>query len=187
MYSFWFVFFLAEKLLKDTFSLFFHPQLLTISPFLVPLAKKIKDWKLVAKGLLFGCCGIAILAIIATFSGVAHWQFKLPSFAAIRILSNLFLTSIPEEGFYRGFLQNTLCKYFENIKCGRGIALILTSVLFTATHIYWSPNLPILIFIFLASLLYGCIYMVSKKIELSILCHFGLNFIHMILFSYHAM
>jgi hypothetical protein len=31
MYSFWFVFFLAEKLLKDTFSLFFHPQLLTIS------------------------------------------------------------------------------------------------------------------------------------------------------------
>jgi tetratricopeptide (TPR) repeat protein len=41
MYSFWFVFFLVEKLLKDTFSLFFHPQLLTISPTLAEASVKI--------------------------------------------------------------------------------------------------------------------------------------------------
>ena len=76
--------------------------------FLVPLARGIKDWIAVAKGLLIGCAGIAILAIVATATGATHWQFKIPTFAAARLLSNFFLTSIPEEGFYRGFMRNTL-------------------------------------------------------------------------------
>ena len=70
---------------------------------------------------------------------------------------------------------------------GKILALILTSVLFTATHIYWSPNLEILAFVFLASLLYGSVYLISGKIESAILCHFLLNLIHMTFFSYHAM
>ena len=41
------------------------------------------------------------------------------------------------------------CKYFENIKLGKILALILASILFTAAHVYWSPNLQILIFDFL--------------------------------------
>ncbi len=155
--------------------------------FLVVLARKTKDWKAVLKGLLIGCAGIAILAIVTTFAGSTHWHFKLPTFAAPRILSNFFLTSIPEEGFYRGFIQSTFYKYFENIRFGKILALISTSLLFTAAHIYWSPNLLILAFVFLASLLYGSIYLISGKIETSILCHFLLNFIHMTFFSYHAM
>ena len=155
--------------------------------FLVPLARDRQDWALALKGLLFGCAGIAILAILATFSGVAHWQFKLPSFVITRTLSNFFLTSIPEEGFFRGFIQATLYKYFGNTKLGKTSALLLTSILFTATHVYWSPNLSILLFVFFASLLYGGVYWISGKIESSILCHFLLNFIHMTFFSYHAM
>jgi membrane protease YdiL (CAAX protease family) len=155
--------------------------------FLVPLARNAKDWAAVLKGLLFGCGGIAILAILATFSGATHWQFKLPSFITARLLSNFFLTCIPEEGFYRGFIQTTLCKYFESMKFGKILALVLTSILFTATHIYWTLNLQILVFVFLASLLYGSVYLISGKIESSILCHFLLNFIHMTFFSYHAM
>ena len=154
---------------------------------LVPLARDTKDWSAVLKGLMFGCAGIAVMAVLATLSGATHWQFKLPSFIAARILSNFFLTSIPEEGFYRGFIQNTLCKYFKSIKLGRYLALLLTSILFTAAHVYWSSNIQILIFVFLASLLYGGVYLISGKIESSILCHFLLNLIHMTFFSYHAM
>lgn len=154
--------------------------------FLVPLARGAKDWRIALKGLMFGCAGIAIMAVLATLSGATHWQFKLPSFIAARTLSNFFLTSIPEEGFYRGFIQNTLCKYFENIRLGKYLALLLTSILFTAAHVYWSPNIQILIFVFLASLLYGGVYLISGKIESSILCHFLLNLIHMTFFSYHA-
>ena len=155
--------------------------------FIVPLAQTVKDWASALKGLLIGCAGIAVLAVLATFSGATHWHFKPPTFATARILSNFFLTSIPEEGFYRGFIQSTLCKYFKNITLGKTLALIVTSILFTAAHAFWSPNLQILGFALLASLLYGGVYLISGKIESAILCHFLLNFIHMTFFSYHAM
>lgn len=155
--------------------------------FLGSLSRTTKDWMAVIKGTLIGCAGIAILAIIATASGATHWQFKVPTFATARLLSNFFLTSIPEEGFYRRFIQNTFYKYFENIKFGKILAIVATTVLFTAAHVFWSPNLEILAFVFLASLLYGGVYLISGKIESSILCHFLLNFIHMTFFSYHAM
>lgn len=154
---------------------------------LVPLAKDLRDWTAVIKGLGFGCIGIALLAVLAIVSGAIHWDIKLPSYMGIRILSNLILTSIPEEGFYRGFIQKTLCDYFKNTKMGNVLALILTSLLFSASHIYWSPNLGILAFTFLTGLLYGGVYLFSRKIESAILCHFLFNFIHMTFFSYHAM
>lgn len=155
--------------------------------FVVPLARTKKDWIQVLKGLFFGCMGVGVLAVLATASGATHWNFKLPSFAAARFLSNFFLTAIPEESFYRGFIQNTLSRYFGEGKWGKISALFATSLLFTAAHIYWSPNLQILTFVFLASLLYGGVYLLSGKIESAILSHFLLNFIHMTFFSYHAM
>ncbi len=155
--------------------------------FVVVLARNSQDWKAVIKGSLIGCAGIAVLAILATLTGSTRWHFKLPTFAIARTLSNFFLTSIPEEGFYRGFIQSTLYKYFANIRLGKELALIATSILFTAAHIYWSPNLQNLAFVFLAGLLYGGVYLISGKIESAILCHFLLNVIHMTFFSYHAM
>ncbi|CUI17969.1 CAAX amino terminal protease family protein [Candidatus Protochlamydia naegleriophila] len=153
---------------------------------LVPLAKDMQDWKGVLKGLACGLLGIGLLAFLAAISGAARWDFTLPSYMALRTLSNLILTSIPEEGFYRGFVQKTLCEYFKNYRCGSLIALILTSALFSFAHIFWSPNVAILGFTFLASLLYGSVYLYSGKIESAILCHFLLNVIHMTFFSYHA-
>lgn len=152
----------------------------------VPLAKNWRDWKAALRGLGVGCAGIALLATLATVTGATHWDFKLPSHIAIRILSNLILTCIPEEGFYRGFIQKTLCDYFRNTNAGNILALLLTSLLFTLSHIYWSPNLGILAFTFLAGLLYGGVYLLSGKIESAILCHFILNLIHITFFSYHA-
>ncbi len=153
----------------------------------VPLARTPHDWKNVMKGLVIGCAGIGLLAILATIGKVTQWDFKLPSFMATRVWSNLFLTSIPEEGFYRGFLQKGLSHYFHNTKKGKIAALLITSVIFTLAHIYWSPNVAVLGFVFLASLLYGGVYLISGKIESAILCHFLLNIIHMTFFEYHAM
>lgn len=154
---------------------------------LVPLARTLKDWKQVSKGLLIGCMGIGIMAIAATITGATHWKMKLPSDYALRLLINLIFTCIAEEGFFRGFVQNTLCQYFQKIKWGNSLSLFLTSVLFTFTHIFWAPNVSILLFVFIASLLYGFVYLVSKRIESAIFTHFLLNFIHMTFFSYHAM
>ncbi|CDZ81614.1 exosortase E/protease, VPEID-CTERM system [Candidatus Rubidus massiliensis] len=152
---------------------------------LVPLAKTRRDWSFAIKeGLYFGLGGIALLAMLAIISQTAHWDFDFPSHMGIRTLSNLILTSIPEEGFYRGFIQRSICHYYKNTKLGNLIGLIIASLLFSISHLYWSPSIEILIFTFLAALLYGSVYLYSKKIESAILTHFLFNFIHMTFFSY---
>lgn len=153
----------------------------------VPLSRSKEDWIKALKGFLWGLIGIGIMALLATAAKATHWQLKLPSFLGVRAWSNLVLTSIPEEAFYRGFMQAKLCSYFKNRKGGDFFALILTSILFTLAHLYWSPNLMILIFVFVASLLYGGVYLYSRKIESAILTHFCLNLIHMIFFNYHGL
>jgi membrane protease YdiL (CAAX protease family) len=177
-------FFLTPK-----FALGFQSAWIGLFPlaFLVPLAQQSKDWIAVIRGVVVGCIGLVFLALVATLSGATHWDFKLPTFVGTRLLSNFFFTCIPQEGFYRGFVQTTLCTYFKNIKLGKILALILSSLIFTATHIYWSPNFQLLLFVFLAGLIYGTVYLISKRIESSIISHFILNFIHMTFFSYHAM
>lgn len=155
--------------------------------FVVPLARGAKEWKIVLKGVFLGCAGIAFMAVLAILNGATHWEMKLPNFAIARILSNFWFTCIPEEGFFRGFIQNTFCTYFKNVKFGKIVALVVTSSLFTTAHIYWAPNMQILVFVFLAGLLYGGVYLISGKIESSIFSHFLLNFVHMTFFSYHAM
>ena len=154
---------------------------------LVPLSRTARDWKKVLQGFGLGCAGIGVLAILATLADVTHWDFKLPSFMIERSWSNLFLACIPEEGFYRGFLQRGLSRYFHETRKGHIAALLITSIIFTFAHIFWSPDVATLGFVFLASLLYGGVYIASGKIESAILTHFLLNLVHMTFFEYHAM
>ncbi len=152
----------------------------------VPLAKKRDEWNQIVKEVLFGCIGIGLLATLAWASGAVRLEYTALPYMEIRAPVNFLLTCVPEEGFYRGFVQTRLCAYFHKIKHGKIAALVLTSLLFSVAHIFWSPNIGILLFTFLASLLYGLVYMRSGKIESAIFCHFLLNMLHMTCFSYHA-
>lgn len=154
---------------------------------LVPLMKHWNEIPSFLLGLLVGIVGIGVLAFCAISLGAVSFDYKIPSLFALRASSNFFLVAIPEEGFYRGFVQRTLCRYLGNNKRGNFIALLLTSILFTFAHVYWSPSIDILIFVFLAGMLYGTVYLVSKRIESAICVHFLLNITHMMFFSYHAM
>ncbi|MBS0634080.1 MAG: CPBP family intramembrane metalloprotease [Verrucomicrobia bacterium] len=153
---------------------------------LVPLARDTQDWKAVLRGVGLSIVGVFLIAIAAVASGAVKLNFSILPFMGLRTFSNFVLTSIPEEAFYRGFVQNTLCTYFKNSRAGKISALLLTSLLFSATHLFWAPSVSILGFTFLASLLYGGIYLYTQKIESAIFCHFLLNFAHMTFFSYHA-
>ncbi|MGR3973506.1 MAG: CPBP family intramembrane metalloprotease [Candidatus Rhabdochlamydia sp.] len=154
---------------------------------LTPLVQDKRELKKVFQGVVMGCVGIAFLAALAIISKASVWSVKIPSYAAIRIFSNFVLTAIPEEGFYRGFVQAMLGSYFKKIRGGNLLALLLSSLLFSLSHLYWSPNLGILTFTFVTSLLYGAVYLYSGKIESAILSHFLFNLLHMTCFSYHAM
>lgn len=149
----------------------------------VPVARSAKDWTQAFRGLLYGCAGIGIMVMIALGAGATHWHMKMPPFAWIVYLNNLLLVAIPEEAFFRGFLQKELSRYLNSNIWG----LILSSMIFASAHIFWSPNFLILGFVFLPSLLYGGVYLISGKIESAILTHFLLNFIHITFFSYHTL
>lgn len=151
------------------------------------LAKNKKDWKNVFLGIGIGICGIGVLAILATITKATRWQPQLPSFFFLRLASNLFLTCVAQEVLYRNFIQKELSRFLINIKYHNIISILLTSLIFTIAHIYWSPNLMIGLFVFVASLLYGFVYFKTNKIEAAIITHFMLNVIHMVFFKYHAM
>lgn len=166
-----------------------EPLLLGFFPlaFLVPLAQKREEWMEALKGAMLGGAGIGLLALIAFGLHVVSFEAKLPSFFALRAWSNLFLTCIGEESFFRGFVQRELGMYLAGVKGGNLWALLISTLLFTGAHVYWSPNLEVLGFVFLASLLYGGVYLYKGRIESAILTHFLLNLVHMVFFSYHAM
>lgn len=171
------------------FQFSFDKSMLGLFPLalVVPLARHTRDWQKVIKGLIFGCIGIVLLALLAVSSGAIGWEYETPTFPLLRYAHNLILVAIPEEALFRGFIQRQLAKYMNNTKRGKAIALIVTALLFTVAHLYWAPTLPIFAFVFLAGLLYGGVYLISEKIESAILCHFLLNAVHMSCFTYHAM
>ena len=137
---------------------------------LLPLALFVPIWKgwPIDKGFWLGVFGIVLIAIIGALSGAFRLGFRLPD--PLFLLFNFIFTAIPEEGFYRGFLQRELSRLG-----GPFVGIVLASSAFTLAHVLWAHNLAALGFVFLASLLYGLVYWLSGKIESAILCHFLLN------------
>ncbi|MBN4080190.1 CPBP family intramembrane metalloprotease [Beggiatoa alba] len=110
---------------------------------------------------------------IKWFNGLLYWMW-----------ANLFFTCIAEEALFRGLLQHQLAKKLTHIKFGSGIAVIVAAVLFGMAHIGGGALYMLLATV--AGMGYGAVYALTGRIETSILCHFGLNLIHIIFFTYPA-
>lgn len=178
----------APVCITSRFCMGFETVLMGLLPLAlcVPLCRRSEDRGPLIGGLLWGIGGIAALACLAIWAHAVEWHFKLPSHPFLRYANNFFFVCIPEEAFYRGFLQKQLHVYFGEGPRRGFFSVLITSLLFTTAHVYWSPSIDILGFVFLAGLLYGFVYMRSGRIESAILTHFALNFAHMTFFSYHA-
>lgn len=137
----------------------------------------------VIQGSLLAILGIAAMAGLGMALGVITFQVKIPSFMGLRLLKQLAFVCPLEEALYRGFIQRELSRYFEVSQWG---SVVVTAGLFGLAHYFWAPSIGILIFCFLAGLLYGAVYEVSRSLTLSTACHLLLNVLHMMLFSYHA-
>lgn len=142
-----------------------------------------KIWKKTALLLLFT---ILFMTGISYAGGGIHWDPKIPPFALIWTINNLLLVSIPEEAFFRGFIQNELSRLFgKNIK-GAILAIVITSLGFAILHYNWVEDPAFLGLVFLASIIYGAIYQYTGAIESSIITHFLLNVVHFYFFTYPA-
>ena len=148
--------------------------------FLMKPAAKWNDWKPTLKTML-----TLFPLTIGAMLGLAYgcgWIFvdiKTPDFLVPWVLVNLFLVSAVEEAFYRGFVQHNLSKMMNP-----WVALLATSGVFMGTHSLFSSDYRYLFMTGIASLFYGAHYILSGRLEASILAHFLVNLIHLTCFTY---
>lgn len=135
------------------------------------------------KTILLTLIGILVMMILAIFLHVVKIDLKFPHITPIWIIANLFLTTIPEEAFFRGFLQRELTEYLDT-KWAGVFSIVAVSLLFTVAHIAFIKDLNFLLLSFVSSLIYGTIYHTTRSIEGSIFCHFLFNLTHFFFFTY---
>ena len=168
----------------NAFKIGFESPLIGFFPLalIIPFATTSESWKKIWLGVLWGCLGIFVIFFCAIASDAISWNPRLPTAPWTRYWSLLFLTVIPEEAFFRGFLQHRLCVYLQNTPWGKTIGVVATAVLFALSHIFWAPSMSILALVFVSGLVYGGVYAKTGKIEAAILTHFLLNFLHISFF-----
>lgn len=103
--------------------------------------------------------------------------FKFPwtprSFAS-NAAAQVLMVALPEEAFYRGYLQTRLQDVFGQGKSGVWLAILMTSVIFAVGHfvtIHHAQRLAV----FFPSLLFGILRHRTKGIGASILFHASCN------------
>lgn len=121
--------------------------------------------------------GLGIFAIVSGYLlliGLDEITYERVLYDPMEILISVLLflfVSIAEESVFRGyFLRNLMISF------NKYIALILSTILFTAAHAI-NPHINLIgvISLFCAGLLYGLTYMVTKNLWLPIALHFGWN------------
>jgi membrane protease YdiL (CAAX protease family) len=107
---------------------------------------------------------------------------KLPAITPLWLLSNLLVTCVAEEAFFRGFLQRQLQHKLQGYSWGAVVSLSVVSLLFGVAHL--SGGFSYAMIAAVAGLFYGYVYQKSGAIETSIALHFLVNAGHFILLSY---
>jgi len=119
----------------------------------------------------------AIIFGLAYALGLIKPDVKVPQWWLVFAFSNLLLTCVAEEAFFRGFVQQTLVK-----KYGAIAALSTTSVLFGVAH--FAGGGAYVLVASIAGLLYGLVHYWYRNLYLPILLHFILNMTHLLFFTY---
>lgn len=112
------------------------------------------------------------------------WDPKLPvySLTGLWMIRMLLDTTLGEEIFFRGYLQQRATTLMGRSKVAAWVACMLVAILFGAMHL--SAGLPMAIMAMWAGLGYGLAYLQTKTIEAATITHFLLNLVHFLFFSY---
>lgn len=145
--------------------------------------KTVQEWRSTIRRTL----PIAAMTIVATM-GIAmilrevRPELKLPNYALIFLPTNLFLTCVAEEAFFRGFLQERLAQWLEKYERSPGIAVLPSGLVFGLAHVAGGGRYALIASI--AGIGYAWAYQKTRRIEGAILAHFALNATHFVGFSY---
>lgn len=128
---------------------------------------------------------VVLVTTLSLLSTYVRLDIKFPDFIAYWLWVNLFYTCVAEEALFRGFLQRQLGLLFANLKYGAVLALVICAMLFGLAHA--GGGIKYVLLATVAGLGYGWAYYRTQRIEASILLHFILNSMHILLFSYPAL
>ncbi|WP_171209024.1 MULTISPECIES: CPBP family intramembrane glutamic endopeptidase [unclassified Ruegeria] len=127
--------------------------------------------------LFLGLALLPVLFAIGVWSGAVRQEIALPEWWLLFAFSNLFLTCLTEEAFFRGYLQSALSARFGSL-----VGLMLASLLFGLAH---APGgLELVVFASILGLACGLGYAATGRLWVPTLMHFGFNFAHLSLFTY---
>jgi membrane protease YdiL (CAAX protease family) len=113
--------------------------------------------------------------VIATMSG-QPFSIKpaLPASWGLEIILQIFAIALPEEVFYRGFLQSSLLKIWPNRQWlgpfPVGTAIILTNALFAMSHLVGTYN-PLRLLTFFPGLAFSYLAYKNKSLLSAIVFH----------------
>ncbi len=151
----------------------------------VPIVSSFAQWGKAFKQSFFLIVGgVLLLIVISMKGGLVAWDPKIPRISLLFLWANLFFVCIPEEAFMRGFLQRELCKLLGERLFAKIISVVVIAGIFAGLHFFWIQDPFFLAMVFLAGVIFGSIYEITRVIEASILCHFVFNVTHFFLFTY---
>ncbi|WP_170397084.1 CPBP family intramembrane glutamic endopeptidase [Ruegeria arenilitoris] len=127
--------------------------------------------------LLIGLAALPALFALGLSLGAVRPEIDLPAWWLIFAFSNLFLTCLTEEAFFRGYLQSVLTS-----KIGVALGIAAASLLFGLAHAGGGPALVVFASILGAAC--GLGYYATGRLWVPVLMHFGFNALHLALFTY---
>jgi len=149
----------------------------------------VRSWRelgvaLVRAAPVFLVTGVAVVAL-ALALGYVRFEPKWTTLFIPWAIASLFFTCLPQEAFFRGFLQRELSDIGSNRRLASLLALAVSAVAFGLVHLGggWKFALAST----LAGLGYGWAYLRTQRIEAAMAVHFALNAMHFLLFTYPAL
>ncbi len=159
---------------------------LALIAFCVPVCRERSRWEVVLKATIPWSLLVFIVVVsLAILIGYVRFDPKFPPEFFLWAWINLFLTCIPEEALFRGFVQQGLQDRLRDSRHGELIALTVASILFGIAH--FAGGLRYVFLATVAGFGYGWIYQRTRAIESSILVHFMVNALHFVFFTYPAL
>ncbi len=127
--------------------------------------------------LLAGLLLLPSLFLLGLSLGAVQPEFSVPPWWLVFALSNLFLTCLAEEAFFRGYLQSAI-----TLRLGAIGGVVTASLLFGLAHFAGGPAL--VVFASILGLGCGLGYYATGRFWVPVAMHFGFNLTHLLLFTY---
>lgn len=156
---------------------------LILLAFLCKRAANASDWRAIlrrAAPVAGATCAAAMIAAGAI--GYVRLDPKLPAYTAIFLAVNLLFTCIPEEAFFRGFLQERIARALERAPRRRLLCVACSALLFGIAHAAGGAAYVVLATI--AGVGYAYSYAITQRVEAPILVHFAVNAVPFLGFTY---